>query len=220
MDSKLRVLITAGPTHEPIDAVRYVANRSSGRMGVALAEAFLLGGFEVRLLLGPTVVGLGEGLKDEAALERFETAADLEGLLDRYFDESDILVMAAAVADYRPALGSSGLQSKIRRSKGGMRLELEATPDLVAGCAERKREGQRVIGFALEAPEELMEGAKDKLWRKKLDAVVANPLKTMGDVEIDATVYSASGAVHRVGEQTKAGFAKWLVEQVKGEGIY
>jgi phosphopantothenoylcysteine decarboxylase/phosphopantothenate--cysteine ligase len=179
------MLITAGPTHEPLDAVRYVANRSSGRMGIALAEAARDAGWSVTLLLGPIAAEPPADMQTAS----FETAADLAKLLDEHFPACDVLIMAAAVADYRPSQTSA---AKLPRQDRPLVLELEPTPDLVAACAARKRPDQRIIGFALEEPAVLERRALDKLRRKGLDAIVANPLDTMGSADVAATIYAAT----------------------------
>ncbi len=207
------MLITAGPTHEPLDTVRYLANRSSGRLGLALATAARDAGWKVTLLLGPTTLPPPAGVRTL----RFESTADLAALLDRHFARCDVLVMAAAVADYRPARVRT---TKLPRRGGGLVLRLEPTPDLVAACAARKRAGQRVIGFALEARERLAQRALDKRRRKGLDAIVANPLETLGSPRIRAVVYTARGtAEHPPGGRqrglTKTVFAAWLVRWIE-----
>jgi phosphopantothenoylcysteine decarboxylase/phosphopantothenate--cysteine ligase len=209
-----RMLITAGPTHEPIDAVRYLANRSSGRMGVALAAAARKAGWEVTLLLGPVHVAPPANVQ----VVRFSSTADLEALLDARFPQCDVLVMAAAVADYRPRGVSQG---KLARGEQKLVLELEPTPDLVAKCAARRRPDQRVVGFALEEASILDERAAEKLRRKKLDALVANPLATLGASDVTATVYLPDGrrtspARANAGEtgMDKNAFATWLIDWI------
>lgn len=209
MLSMRKLLITAGPTHEPIDAVRYIANRSSGRLGVALAEAADAAGWDVTLLLGSVAAG-----PPAVRTLRFESTGELATLLDQHFAACDVLIMAAAVADYRPRLPAT---QKLPRRDATLVLELEPTPDLVAACAARKRPGQRIIGFALEEPAVLVQRAREKLLRKGLDAIVANPLETMGADEIRATVFTAEGAMVAppagdTGRLSKAAFARWLVE--------
>jgi phosphopantothenoylcysteine decarboxylase/phosphopantothenate--cysteine ligase len=207
MAHQRRILITAGPTHEPIDAVRYLANRSSGRLGVCLAAAARDSGWDVALLLGPTPLPSPAGV----LTERFETTADLAALLDRYAPDCDVLVMAAAVADYRPRATAA---HKLPRTGEKLVLELEPTPDLVAACAARKRPGQRLIGFALEEPAVLAVRAREKLAQKGLDAMVANPLETMNAEQIRATVYTAGGQVVAPAQgraMPKDEFAQWLI---------
>jgi phosphopantothenoylcysteine decarboxylase / phosphopantothenate---cysteine ligase len=199
-----RMLITAGPTYEAIDAVRYVANRSSGRQGICLAEAARDAGWQTTLLLGPAAI---EPPSNVNTL-RFESTADLAALLETHFPACDVLIMAAAVADYRPRRAEVG---KLPRTSAKLVIELEPTPDLVAACAARKRPGQRIIGFALEDPSGLEARAREKLRKKGLDAIVGNPLGTMGAEDIRAVVYTAAGAVIEQGGQSKADFARRLI---------
>ncbi len=212
-----RLLITAGPTREPLDDVRFISNRSSGQMGLALARAAAAAGCEVALLLGPVLVSTCWGDDEAVHVERFTTTAELQGLLAEYFPACDVLVMAAAVADYRLATPRAG---KTPRSEG-MRLELEPTPDLVAQVAANKRADQRVVAFALEEAAVLEARAADKMRRKKVDAIVANPLATMDAGRVAAVVLTADGQRHEppatIGSgaagpgQSKDAFARWLV---------
>ncbi len=244
-------LITAGPTQEPIDDVRFIANRSSGAMGIALAKAAHRSGNEVTLLLGPVgsaLTSLAELKPVDARREtgtdrppyhpektgkqgddrydtiqpagirtiRFSSTSDLEALLDEWFPQCDVLIMAAAVADFRPVRHSPG---KIERGSGILSIEMEPTPDLVAHCCRGKRPSQIVIGFALEEPGKLSERAAEKLRRKGLDAIVANPLTTMGSASITATIHTRSGeklspAGHSDEPMEKDEFAGWLVEWI------
>lgn len=224
MPSGRRLLITAGPTHEPIDEVRYLANRSSGRLGLCLAQAARDTGWHVTLLLGPIAAAPPPGVHTV----HFESTAQLAGLLDEHFPRSDVLIMAAAVADYRPMRTDP---AKLPRTDKPLVLTLEPTPDLVAACSARKRPGQRIIGFALEDPGQLAARARQKLERKALDAIVANPLETMGADSIAATVYTASGEIcqpsrepqyaasaspsqradQRPVHMSKSDFARWLM---------
>jgi phosphopantothenoylcysteine decarboxylase/phosphopantothenate--cysteine ligase len=206
----MRLLITAGPTREPIDAVRYISNRSSGLMGLALTQAAVDLGHDVTLLLGP-------GPGDDAAaagctLYRFNTAADLDDLLKSYWPKHDLLVMAAAVADYRPKAVHRG---KLRQNiNSEMNLELEPIDDLVAAAAATKRPDQRVIAFALEPAESLVAGAQDKLTKKGVDAIVANPLSAMDAHSIDAYWLAADGDRQHPGIMTKSQFSHWLVNKI------
>lgn len=204
-----RVLITAGPTHEPVDAVRYLANRSSGAMGVALAEAAVRRGADVTLLLGPCAAAAPAGCRAVS----FESTADLERLLDEHFQGCDVLIMAAAVADYRPVRTNPG---KLPRRPERLVVELEPTPDLLARCAAARRPGQFIVGFALEPEEVLEHNAREKLVRKGVDAIVANPLETMGASTIRARVVTAGGevAVGDAPRRTKAEFAAELMDWV------
>jgi len=229
----LCVLITAGPTHEPIDEVRYLANRSSGRLGIELAEAALDAGWVTTLALGPTPnaprtephpnQGSSTGSHTQSRerrfqLIRFRTTADLQKCLEQHAQQVDILIMAAAVADYRPApLDTGTAASKLRRSEEGLTLQLEATPDLVAACVQRRSQQQNtrprlIVGFALEPAEGLQEAAVAKLQRKGLDLIVANPLETMDSDTIEASVLSLRGTIATTkGPIDKREFGHWLV---------
>ena len=140
----LRILVTAGGTREPIDAVRFVGNRSSGRMGFALAaEAAALGA-------AVTVVAANVALERDARVTYVdvETAAELQAACVDAFAEADVLLMAAAVADYRPARSFAGKLKKAADER--LRVELERTPDILTALAEQRRPGQTLIGFAAE----------------------------------------------------------------------
>lgn len=208
-----RILITAGPTHEPIDAVRYIANRSSGRLGIALAETAADRGWSVTLLLGPTPRSTTHSA---VRLRRFQSTADLEALLVEELPSCEVLVMAAAVADYRPKPTATPIaQTKLKRVQQNLTLELEPTPDLLAGCAGRKSPGQVLVGFALEPRDRLMESAQSKLERKKVDMIVANPLETMDAETIEATLVTRQGQSWSTdGGMTKEAFAPWLLERI------
>jgi phosphopantothenoylcysteine decarboxylase / phosphopantothenate---cysteine ligase len=207
------MIITAGPTHEAIDAVRYIANRSSGRTGIAIAEAARDTGWEVVLHLGPVCVPPPNGM----SIRRFTSTDDLSRLLDGDFAMCDVLVMAAAVADYRPANFSG---SKLSRSAQNMNLELVATPDLVQACATKRQPHQRIVGFALEESKSLDARAAQKLRDKNLDAIVANPLDTMNADRIAARVFTPDGRIHlpkQTGPIDKSVFADWLVKWIEKE---
>jgi phosphopantothenoylcysteine decarboxylase / phosphopantothenate---cysteine ligase len=205
-----RILITAGPTHEPIDPVRYIANRSSGTMGIEIARAANAADFSVTLLLGP----VQHAPPPDIDVFRFETCDQLRSLLDHHFASCDVLIMAAAVADYQPAATAN---EKIPRSEGNLSLNLKPTPDLVAKCATRKRPDQFIVGFALENPLYLEARAREKLSRKGLDAIVANPLETMGSQRISATIITPSGETIRPELDDaidKARFARFLIRWI------
>ena len=211
MSDAPRLLISAGPTHEPIDAVRYLGNRSSGRLGCALATASVAAGCPTTLLLGPTACPAPE---DSAiTTHRFQSCADLQSLLAECWPKHDLLLMAAAVADYRPRTVRT--DEKLRRTPGRMSLELEATPDLLAELAANSRSDQFRIGWALEPRERLIESARAKLERKQLDAIVANPLGTLDSDEIEPVLLLADGSMHRPSSKrlAKSDFAVWLVEK-------
>lgn len=199
----LRVLVAMGPTHEPIDEVRYVGNRSSGRMGLAIAAAFREAGCAVTAARGPGVAA-APGCQER----RFQTAAQLLELLRAEWPAHDALIMAAAVADFRPAALRPG---KLRREVGALTLELVPTQDILAGLGAQTRPDQYVVGFALERPEELEASARDKLTRKRVDAIVANPLETMDAPDVLGRVLLAGGDWIAPPERmTKEAFARWL----------
>ena len=162
----LRVLIGAGRTEEPIDPVRVLTNRSSGRMGYAVAEAARDRGAIVTLVTGPASIDAPEGVE----LRRVTTAAEMEAAMLESAAASDVIVMAAAVADYRPARAA---REKLKRGAGPMTLELEPTRDILAGLGAKKRKGQVVIGFALETSQGLSR-ARRKLADKHADLIVLN----------------------------------------------
>jgi len=206
-----RLLISAGPTHEPIDSVRYIGNRSSGRLGVDLADAAARAGWPVTLLLGPTTI---HPIEESVTVVRFRSTADLEHCLGEHLPACDILVMAAAVADYTPAQPDPG--TKLRRVPGKpLILELSPTPDLLAGCSSRARADQLLVGFALEPKADLLDSALRKLDRKKIDMIVANPLETMESASIEAQLIPTPAlediARTTGGPITKAEFAIWLL---------
>lgn len=164
----LRVLVTAGGTREPIDPVRFIGSRSSGRMGVALAEAAARRGAAVTLVAANVALPTGPGI------ERIDvsSAAELAEATAGAFDRADVLVMAAAVADFRP--GSSAAEKLTREGSGELELHLEPTEDVLAALASRRRDGQVLIGFAAEHGGDFVERARGKLERKGLDAIVVN----------------------------------------------
>ena len=211
----MTVLITAGPTHEPIDGVRYLANRSSGRMGIALAEASLRRNQRTTLLLGPTP--LAPPQHSQLTTRRFQTTAELQSLLAETWPRHDILIMAAAVADYRP-IRPLAPDSKQPRGQETWTLELEPTPDLLAAAAASAGPGKVTVGFALEPADRLLDSARRKLATKGVDAIVANPLETIGSDLVTATLLLGDGRVLTPpgGACPKQEFATWLLEQVEG----
>lgn len=205
----MRVLITAGPTREPIDDVRFISNRSSGQMGFALAEAASAAGHDVTLLLGPVL--LPPSVADQVNVIRFNTTADLEALLAEHFPKCDVLIKAAAVADYRPI---ERIKGKTPRGSG-LSIHLEPTPDLVAGCAQIKRENQTIIAFALEEAEAMETRAVEKMRRKKVDAILANPLQTMDASDIEPILFYADGRRAEPGRMAKSALAGWLISKIE-----
>jgi phosphopantothenoylcysteine decarboxylase / phosphopantothenate---cysteine ligase len=161
-----RVLVTAGPCREPIDPVRYISNRSSGKMGYALAEAAVAMGANTVLISGPTQLQPPAG----AEYVGIETTQELHHAVQERFPQCDLLIMAAAPADFRAAVQ---MDQKIKRTADGMTLALRPTEDILLAVSAIRRPEQRVIGFALETHDDLANGAA-KLARKKLDAIVVN----------------------------------------------
>ena len=163
----MRVLVSAGGTREPIDPVRFIGNRSSGRMGLALAERAARRGAEVTLVAANISRPAPPGVRRVDV----ETAAELADALGREFDSADVLVMAAAPADFRPKQAAG---EKIHREgTGGLELDLEATEDILAALSARRHEGQTIVGFAAETDGGL-DRAREKLGRKGADAIVLN----------------------------------------------
>ena len=159
------VIVTAGGTIEPIDPVRYIANRSTGRMGYAIAEALAARGAETILISGPTSITPPAGVK----LIKVATAIEMKTAVDEYYDTADAVVMSAAVADYRP---ETVADNKIKKSDDALFLKLVRNPDILLGLGERKNK-QLLIGFAAETTN-VDEYAQKKLIKKNLDYIVAN----------------------------------------------
>lgn len=167
-----KVLVTAGPTQEAIDPVRFISNHSSGKMGYEVARQAARRGAEVTLVSGRTNLDCPLGVNRIDVL----SAADMKEAVVSNADDTDIFVMAAAVADYRPAVVSD---SKIKKKDGAMSIELTRTEDIIAGICENKKENQFVCGFSMET-DNLIENSRSKLESKKLDMIVANNLKVEG----------------------------------------
>jgi phosphopantothenoylcysteine decarboxylase/phosphopantothenate--cysteine ligase len=208
----VRVLVTAGGTREPIDAVRFVGNRSSGRMGVALAEEAARRGAQV------TVVAANVSLERPGGVRYVdvETAAELEEAVRAEFPDSDVLLMAAAVADFRPTEATEEKISKAGRA--GLTVELEPTADVLATLAEERRPDQTVVGFAAETGQGGIDRARGKLDRKRLDAVVLNDV-ARGDIgfesaENEVAIVTDEG-VEEVSLRSKAEVATRVLDAVE-----
>ena len=171
--SGLRVLLTAGPTHEPLDPVRYIGNHPSGKMGYALAAAAYEAGAIVTLISGPVSQSLPAG---KIKLLKVQTAAEMYEACMKEFPSCDVAIMAAAVADYTPQKFSAG---KKKKTGDGWSLQLKPTVDIAAELGRRKKEKQILIGFALETGDELA-NAREKLQKKNLDFIVLNSLNDPG----------------------------------------
>jgi phosphopantothenoylcysteine decarboxylase/phosphopantothenate--cysteine ligase len=207
----LRVLVTAGGTREPIDAVRYLGNRSSGRMGFALASEAATLGADV------TVVAANVALDRDPRVRYVdvETAQELQDACSAAFATADVLLMAAAVVDFRPA---SPIAGKLKKGDGDeLRLDLDRTPDILAALASARRPGQTIVGFAAEHGDGAVEHGRAKLARKRLDAIVVNDI-SRSDIGFDAadnevTIVTAAGEAH-VALASKAAVARAVLHTV------
>ncbi|MEK6683087.1 MAG: bifunctional phosphopantothenoylcysteine decarboxylase/phosphopantothenate--cysteine ligase CoaBC [Nitrospirota bacterium] len=203
------VLITAGPTREPIDPVRYLTNRSSGKMGYALARAARWRGARVILVSGPT------SLAGPANVERVlvQTAEEMRDAVRRYFPETTLLIMAAAVADYRPRFRAD---QKLKKDTSTLFLELEPTPDILSDLGPER--GSRIVaGFAAET-EDVLNRARAKLEQKGLDLIVANDVTQEGagfDLDTNiVTLMDAHGTTTALPKLSKAEVAERILDEI------
>jgi phosphopantothenoylcysteine decarboxylase/phosphopantothenate--cysteine ligase len=205
-----RTLVTAGGTREPIDAVRYIGNRSSGRMGFALADAAAARGSQVVVVAANVALPRTSGIRyiDVASAAELAVACEAE------FAAADVLVMCAAVADFRPAQAVAG-----KIAKGEMQtLELAATDDVLASLSAHRRDGQTLVGFAAEHGPGALDRAREKLQRKRLDAIVCNDVSE-SEIGFDAennavTIITAQGQ-HAVGPARKRAIAEAVLDAVE-----
>jgi phosphopantothenoylcysteine decarboxylase/phosphopantothenate--cysteine ligase len=206
------VLVTAGPTEEPLDPVRYISNRSSGKMGFALAEAARRRGARVILVSGPTHTEPPAS----HTFEQVQTAAEMEEAVLRHSDSASVIVMAAAVADFRPATPNTG---KIKKQQGPRDVKLEPTADILAEVSRRRRNGQIIVGFAAET-DNLVENSAAKLRAKRLDLLVANDvsLKDAGfDVDTNiVTLLFPDGRNLELEKMSKLAVAGRVLDEVVG----
>ncbi len=209
----LRVLVTAGGTREPIDAVRFVGNRSSGRMGFALAEEAAALGAAV------TVVAANVSLARSPRITYVDvsTAAELRDACAAAFPETDVLLMAAAVADFAPAAADAGKLKKGGRDE--LTVRMAPTTDVLAELAGARRPGQLLVGFAAEHGDGALAYGRDKLQRKGVDAIVVNDVSGTGigfdAVDNEVTIVTAAGE-HRVPRATKGEVAREILRAVDG----
>ena len=168
----VHVTVTAGPTQEPLDPVRFLTNHSSGKMGYAIAREAMLRGAEVTLISGPVALKPVPGVK----LVPITTAQDMLEAVQAALPQTDILIKAAAVADYRPATVAD---EKMKKKDGELSIPLERTADILAWVSEHRHDGLFVCGFSMET-ENMLENSRKKLAKKNLDMIVANNLKTQG----------------------------------------
>lgn len=210
--SGLHVLVTAGGTREPIDSVRFVGNSSSGRMGLALAERAARRGAEVTLIAANVSLPAPDGVR----VVRVGSAAEVQAACEERFGECDVLLMAAAVADFRPADPAAG---KIK--KGGresLQIELEPTADVLKGLAQRRRPDQTLVGFAAEHGPEAVELGRGKLSAKRLDALVVNDI-SRADIGFESAENEVAILTHdgeqRVAKASKAQVADAILDAVE-----
>jgi len=201
----MKYLITAGPTREFIDDVRYISNLSSGRMGFALARAARQAGHSVELVAGPVDQPTPEGVE-----RRNVTSADeMRRAVMAGVHDADIIIMCAAVADYRPAGRISG---KMKKGPDTITLELVKTPDILSELG-RIKEHRLLIGFALEA-ENAVENAKAKLAAKNADAIVLNLPAAMGAEDTTVQFITSGGGMEQIGPASKHSVAIELVKRI------
>ncbi len=199
-----RVVVSAGPTREKIDPIRFVSNRSSGKMGYAIAEAFLDAGALVTLVTGPTSLRP----PTEATTIDVESAEEMYQAVSNAVAGADVLVMSAAVADYRP---TAVAEHKIKKSDSELVLQMERTRDILASIGNV---GLVKVGFAAET-RQLLESARDKLGRKSLDLIVANiGPETMGSDESSAFLVGRNGDTEELSRMSKADLADVIVDRV------
>jgi len=208
----LHVLVTAGGTREPIDSVRYVGNRSSGRMGFAVAEEAAARGADVTVIAANVSLPRADGVR----YEDVETAAQLEDAARRLFAQTDVLVMAAAVADFRPPRAAGEKLSKANRD--ALELRLERTTDVLAALSAERSPDQTLVGFAAEHGEGGVERARRKLERKGLDAVVVNDI-SRADIGFDGgenevTIVTEAGE-QQLAKAPKSAIARAIIDLVE-----
>ena len=209
-----KMLVTAGPTQEPIDPVRYIGNRSSGKMGFAIAHAAALRGAEVTLVSGPV------SLKTPRNVRRVDvdTAGAMLETVQKEFKSMDVVIMAAAVADYAPDQPSTQKIKREARSSDTLTVSLKKNPDILASLGQQKKH-QKLIGFALETSDGL-ENAKKKLAAKRLDAIVLNKANEDGagfgtDTNV-VTIISIAGKVESLPKLPKFDVANEILSRVAG----
>lgn len=204
------LLVTAGRTEEALDPVRYLSNRSSGKMGFALAEAARRRGARVVLVSGPAALDPPAGV----LVERVRTADEMAQAVFRHLDRATVVIMAAAVADFRPAEPSP---EKTRKPSGPFTLNLEPTRDILAEIAERRRPGQCVVGFAAET-DHVVENAAEKLRSKRLDLIAANDVTQEGaGFEVDTNIVTLvfpDGRQVALGKMSKFEVAERVLDAV------
>ena len=206
----MRVLVTAGPTREALDPVRYLTNRSSGKMGYAMADAFARAGHAVLLISGPTQLDVPEGLD----FLPIETAEEMFDAVKRYIGKMDAAVFAAAVADYRPAVVSD---QKIKKAGETLTLELVRTSDILGSVRGEFGFTGTLVGFAAET-QNLEANAREKLQKKGCDLVIANDVSKPGigfDSDRNEVLLVFPGHVESMPEDEKHHLAPRLVREIE-----
>ena len=206
-----RVLITAGPTHEPIDPVRFIGNHSTGKMGIELARAFANKGASVSLVLGPSGLRVDD---PNIELHRVQTADEMYERCIEIFPSVNIAVLSAAVADFKPA---KPVSKKIKKEKSLSTIKLEPTPDILAELGKQKKKNQWLVGFALETDNEESNAIK-KLNNKNLDMIVLNSLNDegagFGTATNKVTLFTKDSSKTEFPLQTKDKVARDIVDQI------
>ena len=206
----MRIVISAGPTREAIDPVRFITNRSTGKMGYAIARAAVKMNLQTVLVSGPVNLTAPEGVE----FVPVESAAEMAEAMKKAAAGADIIVMAAAVADYRPKQYST---SKVKKSDGDMCIELERTEDILLSLGKNKKPGQILVGFAAET-DDLLQNAQGKLERKNLDYIAANivgvPGRGFGADNNAITLLSRDGSRTEFALQSKEALAESLLKFV------
>jgi len=205
----VRIVVTAGPTREPIDPVRFISNRSSGKMGYAIAEAALEAGDKVTLISGPVALASPEG----ARLVKITTADELFDAVHEHVRDCDMLVMCAAVSDYKP---TTSAPQKLEKQSGRFALQLAATRDILASLP-RKDRNYFVVGFAAET-HDVAKSAQAKLVRKNCDAIVANDVSCddsgMESDDNEVTIFCANGERKQIARASKKIIAREILKIV------
>jgi phosphopantothenoylcysteine decarboxylase/phosphopantothenate--cysteine ligase len=204
-DKKISVLVTAGPTREYLDPVRYISNESSGTMGFALAEAAAKLGLKTTLISGPVNLETPKGVTRIDVV----SAAQMHAATLKHAKSATVIIMAAAVADFSP---EKRFASKIKKESGesSLRVELKKNPDVLKKICSLRKKGQTIIGFALET-EQLIKNAKKKLLEKKCDVIVANSHAAMSSQSSVVTIITSSGHVAKFPNLPKSEIARIIL---------
>lgn len=206
----MRLLITAGPTREPIDPVRFLSNRSSGRMGYALAEAALAAGHEVLLISGPVAIPAPSGIQ----IIHVETAREMFDAVRTHLPGCEAAIFSAAVADYRPA---QVITQKLKKTADTLTLQLERTEDILGSVRSQFAFTGFLVGFAAET-ENLIPHAQDKLQRKGCDLIIANDVSQSGigfdSLENEVTLCLPGGQTMPLPRQSKTALARELIAHI------